>query len=81
MVTAHTSVTISWNMRAPSRGPATSANVTQTAIVRAVNGTRVLMRLPDGTTHIYVATPHQAQMLQRLVGTAVEFRLAGSSRQ
>jgi hypothetical protein len=76
MVTAHASVTITWNTRAPSGSPA----ATQRAVVRAVNGTRVIMRLPDGTTRIYIATPEQAHMLQRLVGAAVEFRLTGPRR-
>ena len=77
MVTAHASVTISWNTHASSRAAAGASEVTQTAVVRSVNGTHVLMRLPDGTTRIYVATPAQARILQRLAGTAVEFRLTG----
>jgi len=75
MVTAHASVTIQWNVRAA----ATPAPV-QTAIVRAVNGTHVIVRLADGTTHVYVATPQQARLLRHLVGTAIEFRSTGLRR-
>jgi hypothetical protein len=75
MVTAHASVTIQWNVRAPA-----TPRAAQTAVVRSVNGTHVVMRFADGTTRVYIASPQQARMLRHLVGTAIEFTSTGERR-
>ncbi|HET6896105.1 MAG TPA: hypothetical protein VFH72_12050 [Candidatus Baltobacteraceae bacterium] len=71
LVLAHGSVTIRWNASAP----APSAGPPRNGVVSAVHGTRVLLRLTDGTSRVFIATPAQARQLQRLVGTAIQFRL------
>ena len=73
IVLAHGSVTIRWNASAPS--PAPSPSALRNAVVSAVHGTHVLLRLTDGTSRVFIATPAQARQLQRLVGTAIQFRL------
>jgi hypothetical protein len=75
MVTAHASVTIQWNVRTPA-----TPRPAQTAIVRSVSGTRVVMRLADGTTHVYIATPQEARVLRHLIGSVIEFRSSGDRR-
>jgi len=75
LVVAHGSVTIRWNTSVPAPKPSPSASPVQSAVVSAVRGTHVLLRLTDGTSRVFVATPSQARELQRLVGTAIQFRL------
>lgn len=79
VVVARSSMTVSWNThRAPSAGAAGPAAVktaaVKTAAVVSVRGTHVLLRLRDGTAHAFIATPAQARMLQRLIGTVIQFR-------
>jgi hypothetical protein len=66
---AHASVTVQWNTRAAS--PASS----RTAVVCAVNGTRVVLHLSDGTSRTYTATPAQAKMLRGLIGSTIRYRI------
>jgi hypothetical protein len=69
VLATHATVTISWNTHAPaSPAPAT-------AIVSSVQGTRVVLRLQNGTLRAYTATPAQARVLHALVGTAIHYRL------
>ena len=75
LVLAHGSVTIRWNVSAPSPAPSPSAGPLRNGVVSAVHGTHVLLRLTDGTSRVFIATPAQARQLQRLVGTAIQFRL------
>jgi len=81
VVVAHGSVTISWNTHRPAPAPAAAPEQTRTAVVSSVRGTHVVLRLADGTSRVYLAPPAQARALQRLVGTAIQFRLnAGSDK-
>jgi hypothetical protein len=71
-------VTVGWNTRsvAPAR-PEVAGSAVQTATVVHVTGTHVLLRMNDGTTRVFIATPQQAHELEHLVGAAVRFRLTG----
>lgn len=80
MLTAHANVTITWNTRPAIHIAAASTPAPQTAILRAVHGTHVLVRLPDGTTHAFIASPQQAKLLEPLVGSAIQYRLERSGR-
>lgn len=71
LVTARASVTVSWNTR-PAAVPAPA--VPHKGVVTAVQGTRVIIRMADGTTRVFTASVAQATELRRLVGTAVQFR-------
>jgi hypothetical protein len=64
------SVTISWNTAAK---PAASAP--RSATVTAVAGTRVTVRLADGTIRHYVASALEAAVLQGLIGKTIAFRV------
>lgn len=74
VVVAHGSVTIRWNAQRPQPAPTAGTARVQTALVSAVRGTHVVLRLPDGTSRVYIATASQARALQQLVGTAIQFR-------
>jgi len=66
---ASASVTISWNTSAkPAPAP-------QHATVTAVDGSRVTVRLQDGSTRRYLATPQEAAVLRRLIGRTIAFRV------
>jgi hypothetical protein len=75
---ARGSITVSWNThRVPAPLVTTSSRVSvseRTGMVRSVHGTHVLLRLSDGTTRLFIATPEQAKLLQGLVGTQIQFR-------
>jgi hypothetical protein len=71
LVVAHASVTIRWNTRAPQADPPAP----QTAVVSAVRGTHVVLRMHDGSLRAYTATPAQAKILQALIGTVVRYRV------
>lgn len=77
---AQAAVTVSWNTRSPAQATSGDAPV-RTATVLHVSGTHVLLRMSDGTTRIYLATPQQAHELEQLVGSAVQFRLAGTGHK
>jgi hypothetical protein len=77
-VTAHASVTISWNVHRSAAARTEGAASAEIARVVAVHGTHVVLRLHDGTTHEYLASPQQARTLEGLVGTAIRFRLGRS---
>lgn len=73
---AHASITISWNT---ARVSPTAAAIATPAPVRSgtvlgVHGTHVVVRLPDGTVHIFAASPQQAKLLQGLVGQQIRFQ-------
>lgn len=76
LVTARTSVTVSWNVRsAPApQAAAPPAGPPQSGVVAAVRGTRVILRMRDGTLHVFSASSAQAAELHKLVGTVVHFR-------
>jgi hypothetical protein len=78
MVTAHASVTISWNTKQPAAAPAPPntklAGPVQSGVVLGVHGTHVVLRMQDGTTRLFVAPPRQAKILHGLVGSAIQFR-------
>jgi hypothetical protein len=70
---------ISWNTKQPaaraSAAPAPAANApVQMGTVLGVHGTHVVLRLPDGSTRLFVAPPDQAKLLQGLIGMAIQFR-------
>ncbi|HET9095263.1 MAG TPA: hypothetical protein VFN37_01265 [Candidatus Baltobacteraceae bacterium] len=73
---AQGSVTVSWNTR-PSPRPSSAPARTpiQSGRVAAVEGTRVLVRLRDGSVRTYVATPAQTRLLRGLVGSVIRFRV------
>jgi hypothetical protein len=77
---ARANVTIGWNTRSAS-APKQPANVSQIqkALVLDVHGTRVHVRMNDGTTRSLVATPKQAVELARRVGRHVQFRVSGAA--
>lgn len=68
-VVARASVTITWNT------PRTASAAVREAKVLAVSGTHVLLRLDDGTTHRYTATPEQARALRARIGSSIAFRV------
>ncbi len=75
-VAAQASVTISWNTVQPSPAPAqriAAAGTVRTGVVLGVHGTRVVVRLTDGTVHIFTAPADQARILQGLVGRQIQF--------
>ncbi len=75
VVVARSSVTVSWNSHpSPAGVPGQTAPRVRTALVISVRGTHVLLRLNDGTTRAFIATPQQAHELERLVGTAIRFQ-------
>ena len=75
---AQAGVTVSWNTQSVVSAPAQAGNSpVQTATVVHVTGTHILLRMSDGTLRVLLATPQQARELGQLVGTAVQFRLAG----
>ena len=66
------SVTITWNMSArPTPAPSR-------AMVSAVDGTRVTLRLADGTTRRYIASAREAAVLRTLIGQTIAFRVDSS---
>lgn len=82
LAVARATVTVSWNTAgADAAKRATPQAAIQTAIVTAVRGTHVLLRTAGGQTREYIATKQQAQMLQHLLGTAIQFRSTGPRRQ
>lgn len=65
------SISISWNTAVkPSPAPAPAK-----ATVSSVDGTRVTLRLADGTTRRYIATAREAAALKALVGQTIAFRV------
>lgn len=81
VVVARGSVTISWNAHHPRPAVTAGPSGAQTAFVSAVHGTHVVLRLADGTSRVYIATPAQARALAQLVGTAIQFRLDAGSHK
>jgi hypothetical protein len=75
-VSSQGAITVTWNTQ-PSPEPSTRPGVAavQPAQVVAVNGARVVVRLSDGTTRTYLATPAQARELRELIGTIIHFRV------
>ncbi|HZT12238.1 MAG TPA: hypothetical protein VFA29_05535 [Candidatus Baltobacteraceae bacterium] len=65
------SLTISWNTQA-KRAPAPAP---MHATVTAVDGTRITLRLRDGSTRRYVASQGEAAVLRTLVGQTIAFRV------
>lgn len=80
-VVARSSVTISWNTRSVAETHVASDAPVLTATVVRVNGTHVVLRFADGTTRLFIATPDQARALERLTGTAIQFRLGGTRQK
>lgn len=80
-VVARSSVTISWNTRTAAQTRSQSSAPVVTATVVRVSGTHVVLRLGDGTTRLFIATPDQARTLEHLTGTAIQFRLSGTRHQ
>lgn len=73
---ARGSVTVSWNTHPkPQPSPAAAQKPTESARVTAVQGTHIVLRLRDGSTRTYVASPAQARLLQGLIGTVITFRV------
>ena len=82
MVHSQAAVTVSWNTQPVVSAPAPAGDSpVKKAKVVHVSGTRVLLRTSDGVTRIYLATPQQAHELAQLVGSAVQFRLAGTGHK
>lgn len=76
MTIARASVTISWNTRpASGSGISQTQHPVQDARVLAVQGTRVMLRLRDGSIQNYTTTAAQAQVLRHLIGASIEFRV------
>lgn len=80
VVVARASVTVTWNTHAPHVAGTSQQTAAQNARVIRVDGTRVLLELPDGSTRNYTTTPQQARMLRGLIGTRIEFRVSPGSQ-
>ena len=70
---ARATVTITWNTRPK---PANLAPVLH-GTVESVTGTRVVLRMRDGSARRYAATPREAAVLRALIGTTIAFRCQG----